>query len=212
MEKCQHAQLIINAAVRKTVAQMIKVNTGKDEVKTYDAGITVEEVISNVLVRKNEAVAATVDGIERDLSYALDNDCQIEPIIGNSDAGLYILRHSCAHLLAQALTEIFPDAKPTIGPPIEHGFYYDFNMEPISEDELSAIEKRMKKLARQNLKIEREVYDNSTLRKMFSNNQFKIEIMDDKIGHDVGSSAYRQGDFVDLCRGPHVSTLSLIHI
>ncbi|HIC62560.1 MAG TPA: threonine--tRNA ligase [Marine Group III euryarchaeote] len=129
-------------------------------------------------------------------------------MLGASDAGLYILRHSCAHLLAQAVTEMFPDAKPTIGPPIEHGFYYDFYMEPISEDELPKIEKCMKKLAKQNLKIEREEHGNTKLRKMFSQNQFKAEIMDDKIGHDVGSSAYRQGNFVDLCRGPHVSSTS----
>ena len=103
---------------------------------------------------------------------------------------------------------MFPDAKPTIGPPIEHGFYYDFHMEPISEDELPKIERRMKELAKQNLKIEREEHGNTKLRKMFSQNQFKAEIMDDKIGHDVGSSAYRQGNFVDLCRGPHVSSTS----
>ena len=187
---------------------MIKVKTGDDRVHTYEAGVTAEGVISDILGGKHGAVAALIDGIERDLSYALKTDCSIEPILGESDAGLYILRHSCAHLLAQAVTEMFPDAKPTIGPPIEHGFYYDFYMEPISEDELPKIEKRMKKLVKQNLKIEREEYSNTKLRKIFSQNKFKAEIMDDKIGHDVGSSAYRQGNFVDLCRGPHVSSTS----
>lgn len=187
---------------------MIKVKMGDGKVHTYEVGITAEDVISNILGRKHGAVAALVDGIEHDFSHVLKTDCSIEPILGVSDAGLYILRHSCAHLLAQAVTEMFPDAKPTIGPPIEHGFYYDFHMEPISEDELPKIEKCMKKLAKQNLKIEREEHGNTKLRKMFSQNQFKTEIMDDKIGHDVGSSAYRQGNFVDLCRGPHVSSTS----
>jgi len=111
-------------------------------------------------------------------------------------------------LLAQAVTELYPDAKPTIGPPIEHGFYYDFQMEPIGEEDLRAIEKRMKQLVKDNLSIEREELDNDSLREAFDDNPFKIEIMDDKLGHDVGSSAYRQGGFVDLCRGPHVSSTS----
>jgi len=194
--------------MHETVIPMIKVKMGDGKVHTYEVGITAEDVISNILGRKHGAVAALVDGIEHDFSHVLKTDCSIEPILGVSDAGLYILRHSCAHLLAQAVTEMFPDAKPTIGPPIEHGFYYDFHMEPISEDELPKIEKCMKKLAKQNLKIEREEHGNTKLRKMFSQNQFKTEIMDDKIGHDVGSSAYRQGNFVDLCRGPHVSSTS----
>ena len=194
--------------MHETVIPMIKVKMGDGKVHTYEVGITAEDVISNILGRKHGAVAALVDGIERDFSHVLKTDCSIEPILGASDAGLYILRHSCAHLLAQAVTEMFPDAKPTIGPPIEHGFYYDFYMEPISEDELPKIEKCMKKLAKQNLKIEREEHGNTKLRKMFSQNQFKAESMDDKIGHDVGSSAYRQGNFVDLCRGPHVSSTS----
>ncbi len=194
--------------MHETVIPMIKVKMSDGKVHTYEVGITAEDVISNILGRKHGAVAALVDGIEHDFSHVLKTDCSIEPILGASDAGLYILRHSCAHLLAQAVTEMFPDAKPTIGPPIEHGFYYDFHMEPISEDELPKIEKCMKKLAKQNLKIEREEHGNTKLRKMFSQNQFKAEIMDDKIGHDVGSSAYRQGNFVDLCRGPHVSSTS----
>ena len=194
--------------MHETVIPMIKVKMGDGKVHTYEVGITAEDVISNILGRKHGAVAALVDGIEHDFSHVLKTDCSIEPILGASDAGLYILRHSCAHLLAQAVTEMFPDAKPTIGPPIEHGFYYDFHMEPISEDELPKIEKCMKKLAKQNLKIEREEHGNTKLRKMFSQNQFKAEIIDDKIGHDVGSSAYRQGNFVDLCRGPHVSSTS----
>jgi len=185
---------------------MISVEVGTDGAHEYASGISAGEVIRNVHGKKSGALAALVDGEQRDMSFVLDSDCKIEPILDGSDEGLYILRHSCAHLLAQAVTELYPEAKPTIGPPIEHGFYYDFLMEPIGDDELRLIQKRMKELSRQNLAIEREDHDNEALRSMFAENHFKLEIMDEKIGHDVGSSAYRQGDFVDLCRGPHVSS------
>tara|TARA_B100000287_G_C20673430_1_gene794270 strand:- start:4358 stop:6298 length:1941 start_codon:yes stop_codon:yes gene_type:complete len=187
---------------------MISIDIGDGENHEYASGVTAGEVIQNVHGRKSGAVAAEVDGIERDMSHILDSDCRVEPIIGDSEQGLYILRHSCAHLLAQAVTELYPDAKPTIGPPIDHGFYYDFHMDPIGEEEMREIEKRMKELARKNIAIEREEHGNESLRELFATNPFKLEIMDDKIGHDVGSSAYRQGEFVDLCRGPHVSTTS----
>tara|TARA_Y100000590_G_C15686289_1_gene1001782 strand:+ start:116 stop:2056 length:1941 start_codon:yes stop_codon:yes gene_type:complete len=187
---------------------MIYVDLESGESHEYAKGISVGDVINNAYGKKSGSVAAMVDGEEKDLSFILEEDCKVEAILGDSERGLYILRHSCAHLLAQAVTELYPEARPTIGPPIEHGFYYDFQMEPIGEEELRKIEKRMKELAKRNLPIEREEHDNESLREMFSNNPFKLEIMDDKIGHDVGSSSYRQGDFVDLCRGPHVSSTS----
>ena len=187
---------------------MITVDVGADGAHEYASGISAGEVILNVHGKRSGAVAALIDGVERDFSFVLDSDCSLEPINGESEAGLYILRHSCAHLLAQAVVEMFPDAKPTIGPPIDHGFYYDFHMDPIGDTELRAIEKKMNQHIRSNHAIIREEMDNDSLREMFADNKFKIEIMDDKIGHDVGSSAYRQGDFVDLCRGPHVPATS----
>ncbi len=187
---------------------MISVDIGEGESHEYASGISAGEVIKNVHGRKSRAVAVIVNGEERDMSFTLDEDCKLEPILGDSEEGLYILRHSCAHLLAQAVTQLYPDAKPTIGPPIDHGFYYDFAMDPIGDEELRQIEKRMKELVKQNIPIEREELDNESLREIFSSNPFKLEIMDDKIGHDVGSSAYRQGDFIDLCKGPHVSLTS----
>ena len=187
---------------------MITVDVGADGAHEYASGISAGEVILNVHGKRSGAVAALIDGVERDFSFVLDSDCSLEPINGESEAGLYILRHSCAHLLAQAVVEMFPDAKPTIGPPIDHGFYYDFHMDPIGDTELRAIEKKMNQHIRSNHTIIREEMDNDSLRDMFADNKFKIEIMDDKIGHDVGSSAYRQGDFVDLCRGPHVPATS----
>ena len=187
---------------------MVSVELSDGTIHEYAGGITAGEVIFNVHGKKSGAVAVLIDGEERGFSHVIESDCKIKPILGDSDEGLYILRHSCAHLLAQAVVELFPEAKPTIGPPIDHGFYYDFHMDPIGDDDLRNIEKKMQQHIRSNHKIVREEYDNSTLREMFGSNKFKIEIMDDKVGHDVGSSAYRQGDFVDLCRGPHVPSTS----
>ena len=187
---------------------MIQVKINDDETHEYASGITAGDILENVYGKRSGAVAANIDGIERDMSFKINENCKIEPILGESEQGLYILRHSCAHLLAQAVVEIFPDAKPTIGPPIEHGFYYDFHMNPIGDSDLKKIEKRMNQLVRENIKINREEYENNELREMFQKNKFKIEIMDEKIGNEVGSTAYRQGDFVDLCRGPHVPSTS----
>ena len=187
---------------------MLNVEIDNNEVRQYEAGITFGDIIKDVFGRKSGSVAVFVNGIEKDMSQPLETDCKIEPIYGESEAGLYILSHSCAHLLAQAVTELFPDAKPTIGPPIDHGFYYDFHMDSIGEEELKKIEERMREIMKQNQPISREEHDNESLREIFIDNQFKIEIIDEKIGHETGSSIYKQGNFVDLCRGPHVSFTS----
>tara|TARA_B100001769_G_scaffold275289_1_gene276856 strand:+ start:6977 stop:8935 length:1959 start_codon:yes stop_codon:yes gene_type:complete len=187
---------------------MIEVQINDKETHEYASGITAGDILLNVYGKRNGAVAANINGVERDMSFIINDNCKIEPILGDSEEGLYILRHSCAHLLAQAVVEMFPDAKPTIGPPIEHGFYYDFHMNPIGDNDLKKIEKRMGQLVRENITIQREEHENNDLREMFKENKFKIEIMDDKIGNEVGSTAYRQGDFVDLCRGPHVPSTS----
>ena len=187
---------------------MISVEINGKETHEYTSGITAGEILLNVYGKRSGAVAANIDGIERDMSFIVNENCKIEPILGHSEEGLYILRHSCAHLLAQAVVEMFPEAKPTIGPPIEHGFYYDFHMDPIGDNDLKKIEKRMNQLVRENITIQREEYENNELREIFKENKFKIEIMDERVGNEVGSTAYRQGDFVDLCRGPHVPSTS----
>ena len=189
---------------------MLKISLPDGLLHEYASGITVGEIVRNAYGKKSGAVAALVNGEERDFSYVLEQDCDIEPILGESEAGRYILRHSCAHLLAQAVVEIYPEAQPTIGPPIENGFYYDFKMDPVGDEDLKKIEKKMHEHVRANHTLTREEHDNETLREMFAKNPFKIEIMNDKIGMDVGSSAYRQGDFVDLCLGPHVPSTSYL--
>ena len=192
------------------VLSTVKIEIEDGGFREYETGITAGDVIRDIHGRKSGVVATLIDGIEKDMSTVLESNCKIEPIHGESDSGLYILRHSCAHLLAQAVTQLYPDAKPTIGPPIEHGFYYDFFMQPVGDEELKKIEEQMKEIMKKNLPIVREEHTNDSLRKMFGGNKFKTEIMDDKIGYEVGSTAYRQGEFVDLCRGPHVESTSQI--
>ena len=187
---------------------MIKIHFKDKNTNNYEIGTSAEDIVKNTYGRKSGAVAVLIEGIEYDLSHKIVEDCKIDLIKDDSNEGLYILRHSCAHLLAQAVTELFPNAKPTIGPPIDDGFYYDFYMDPINDEDLKKIEKKMKELVKKNISIIKEEHDNTTLRKMFSKNQFKIEIIDEKIGQEIGSTAYRQGDFVDLCKGPHVSSTS----
>ncbi len=190
----------------------ISVTLPDESVNEYVAGITAGEVVTDILGRKHGCVAALVDGAEKDLSTELESDCSVEGILADSEAGLEILRHSCAHLLAQAVTELYPGAKPTIGPAIENGFYYDFAMEPIGEEDLKAIEKKMQELSRKNLPVSREEYTDEELLDLFKTNEYKLEIINDKLEAGDGSTIYRQGEWYDLCLGPHVpSTAKLMH-
>ena len=102
---------------------MIEVEIDDKKIHEYASGITAGDILQNVYGKKSGAIAAKINGEQKDMSFVVNENCKIEPILGDSEEGLYILRHSCAHLLAQAVVEIFPGAKPTIGPPIEHGFY-----------------------------------------------------------------------------------------
>jgi len=172
------------------------------------AGVSAGEVIRDAYGRG--AVAAILNDQPVDLSTPIEESCTLDQILLESDEGVEILRHSCAHLLAQAVTELYPDAKPTIGPAIEHGFYYDFHMEPLGEEDLKAIEKKMQYFVKQNLKIEREEHTSATLAEMFADNSFKSEIISDKLEDGDASTIYRQGDFFDLCRGPHAPSTSYL--
>ena len=192
---------------------MVHVTLPDGTVNEYAAGITAGEVVTDALGRKHGCVAAYVDGVECDLSTMLHKDCSVTGISTSSPEGMYILRHSAAHLLAQAVSELYPDAKPTIGPPIDRGFYYDFAMEPISESDLKPIQKKMHEIARRNHSVERVELGEADLRDHFEHNPYKLEIIDDKLEAGEGSTIYRQGDWYDLCLGPHVPrTATLMHV
>ncbi len=153
-----------------------------------------------------EAVAAKVDGKLVDMSHRLSSDASVEIVTSGDPEGLEVIRHSTAHLLAHAVKDLFPSAQVTIGPVIEDGFYYDFSFErPFTPDDLSAIEKRMKQLSKKDIKVERQMIgrDDATHKFEDIGEKYKAEIIRD-LPIDEELSVYVQGEFSDLCRGPHV--------
>ena len=173
-------------------------------------GTKLDEIAAHAGVKKT-AIAAKVDGRAVDLSSAVDKDCALEFVLPDSAAGLDVLRHSTAHLMAQAVQGLFPGTQVTIRPTIEDGFYYDFKSErTFSPEDLSLIEKRMHELAKADLKVVREEMPRAQAIELFRNmgESYKVEIIegipDDRV------SLYRQGDWVDLCRGPHVPSTAAI--
>ena len=166
--------------------------------------------ISNSLVKKS--VAAKVDGELKDMSYVLDHDAKVEFVTSDTEEGEEIIRHSAAHLMAQAVVRLFPGTKVTIGPAIENGFYYDFDSEEqFTPEDLEKIEAEMKKIAKEDLKIERVMMSRDEAIKHFEElgEIYKVEIIKD-IAKGDELSFYKQGEFMDLCRGPHVPSTSYI--
>jgi threonyl-tRNA synthetase len=175
--------------------------------KHFDAPVTVHEVASAIgpgLAKA--ALAGTVDGREVDTSFRIENDCSLAIITARDDAGLEIIRHSTAHLLAHAVKALFPEAQVTIGPVIEDGFYYDFAYErSFTPEDLELIENKMTELANAAIGVERSVLPRDEAVTFFRDmgEEYKAEIIA-SIPTTDDISLYRQGDFIDLCRGPHV--------
>ncbi len=159
-------------------------------------------------VELKNLVAARVGGEVMDLSRQIDPGAEVEPIYASSDDGTEVLRHSSAHLMAQAVQRLFPGTQVTIGPVIEDGFFYDFKRDaPFTPEDLAKIEKEMKSIVKKNFKVERETMPRDAAIEMFQSmgEEYKVEIIRD-LPADEPLSLYRQGEFVDLCRGPHVPT------
>ena len=175
--------------------------------KRFDVPVTVADVASAIgpgLARA--ALAGKVDGKLVDLSHVIDRDAELAIVTDKDVDGLDILRHSSAHLLAHAVKELFPDAQVTIGPVIEDGFYYDFSYRrPFTPEDLSAIEARMREIAKRDLPVRREVWGRSRAIDFFKSQgeHYKAQIIE-AIPGDETITLYRQDNFTDLCRGPHV--------
>jgi threonyl-tRNA synthetase len=170
------------------------------------SGAAFAESISKSLAKK--AVAIRIDGILKDLSTLIDNNSAVEVITHDSPDGLELLRHDAAHVMAEAVQELFPGTQVTIGPVIENGFYYDFaRNEPFHESDLEAIEARMREIVDRDEAITREVWECDQAAEYFKSigEQYKVEIVQD-LPPDEEVSIYRQGAFLDLCRGPHLSS------
>ncbi len=189
---------------------MIKVNLDDGQVVEVEEGKSAGEVLSQGLSKKQRKrlILAKVDGELKDLSYRLEKDCTLTPVFLGDEEAQEVLRHSAAHLMAQAVKSIFPDVQVAIGPAIEQGFYYDFNTpKPFSPEDLQKIEKKMKELSKKAHPVERMEMDIDEAISFFKekNEPYKVELLEELKEEGAEKvSLYKQGDFVDLCRGPHL--------
>ena len=188
---------------------IIAITLPDGNVRHAPAGMTplaIAAEISPSLAKRT--VACKIDGELADASTDLKSDCTLQLISRDDPDALALIRHDCAHILAQAVKQLYPDTKVTIGPVIENGFYYDFyRKEPFSEDDLAAIEKRMHELVAQKIPIQREEQERESAIIFYKqrDEHFKVELIE-AIPPEEVIRFYRQGDFIDLCRGPHMRT------
>ncbi|MBS1386148.1 MAG: threonine--tRNA ligase [Duodenibacillus sp.] len=194
---------------------MITVTLPDASRREYEAGVTVADVAQSIGAGlAKAALCGKVDGKLVDLSYKLEKDASVAIVTAKDPEGLELLRHSTAHLMAQAVKELYPTAEVTIGPAIENGFYYDFKYErPFTPEDLTAIEARMHELAKKDIPVERFVMDRDEAVKYFKGlgEHYKAEIITG-IPQGETISLYRQGDFTDLCRGPHVPSTGKLKV
>ncbi|HDK2973556.1 TPA: threonine--tRNA ligase [Staphylococcus aureus] len=179
--------------------------------KAFDKGTTTEDIAQSISpgLRK-KAVAGKFNGQLVDLTEPLETDGSIEIVTPGSEEALEVLRHSTAHLMAHAIKRLYGNVKFGVGPVIEGGFYYDFDIDQnISSDDFEQIEKTMKQIVNENMKIERKVVSRDEAKELFSNDEYKLELID-AIPEDENVTLYSQGDFTDLCRGVHVPSTAKI--
>ena len=188
---------------------MINLTFPDESVRSFEPGITGAAVaagISKSLSKK--AVAVTLDGELADLSQAIESDARIEIVTRDDPRSLELIRHDAAHVMAEAVQELWPGTQVTIGPVIENGFYYDFfRNEPFTTEDLPVIEAKMREIIRRNAAFTCEVRDRNEVRGLFETmgEAFKVELVD-AIAEDQQIRVYHQGDWFDLCRGPHMAT------
>jgi len=192
---------------------MVAITLPDGSQKSFDDAVTVLQVAESIgpgLAKA--ALAGKVNDELVDVSYLIENDSDLAIVTGRDEDGLEIIRHSCAHLMANAVQNLFPEAQVTIGPVIENGFYYDFAYErPFTPEDLEAIEKEMQRLAEENVLVERSVLSRADAVALFDKmgEKYKAEIIESIPGEEE-LSFYKQGEFIDLCRGPHVPATGAI--
>ncbi len=197
----------------QTVAKTVSMQFPDGSKREYDAAMTgteLAESISKSLAKK--AVAYAVDGVVRDLSDPLQTSGAIEILTRDDPRALELIRHDCAHVLAEAVQELFPGTQVTIGPVIENGFYYDFaKNEPFTPDDLPVIEKKMREIIARNKPFTKEIWSREKARKIFAEKgeTYKVELVD-AIPEGQDLKIYSQGDWYDLCRGPHMGSTGQI--
>ncbi|NNE21262.1 MAG: threonine--tRNA ligase [Rhizobiales bacterium] len=192
---------------------MITLTFPDGNAREYQAGISgleVAESIAKSLAKK--AVAWAVDGEVLDLADTVDRDASIRIVTRDDSEALELVRHDCAHVMAEAVQELYPGTQVTIGPVIENGFYYDFHRdEPFSLEDFPAIEKKMREIIQRNKPFTKEIWSREETKKVFAEKgeQFKVELVD-AIAEDQTIRIYKQGDWFDLCRGPHMTSTGKI--
>ena len=182
---------------------MINITFPDGNIKAFEnppSGLDVAKSISEGLAR--DCVAMKLDDDLVDLNATIDRDASLQLITSKDPEALEILRHSAAHVMAQAILRIYPDAKLTIGPAVEDGFYYDIDMAPVSEDDFAKIEAEIKKIIKEKLPIQRREVPKSEALEFYKDEPYKLEMISDLEEGTI--SFYEQGEFTDLCRGPHV--------
>ncbi len=182
---------------------MINITFPDGNIKAFEnpvSGLDVAKSISDGLARN--CVAMKLDDDLVDLNATIDHDAKIKLITSKDPEGLEILRHTAAHVMAQAILRIYPDAKLTIGPAVEDGFYYDIDMAPVSEDDFPKIEAEMKRIIKEKLPVRRREVTKAEALEFYKGESYKLEMISDL--DDGTISFYGQGEFTDLCRGPHV--------
>lgn len=194
---------------------MVNVTLPDGSVRQFDKAVSVVEVAASIGAGlAKAALAGKVDGKLVDTSFVMDKDATLAIVTDKDAEGLDLIRHSTAHLLAYAVKELFPEAQVTIGPVIENGFYYDFSYKrPFTPEDLEAIEKRMGELAKKDIPVSREVWKRDDAVKFFESigEKYKAEIIS-AIPSEQDISLYREGDFIDLCRGPHVPSTGKLKV
>ncbi len=191
---------------------MIRIELPDGAVKEVEKNIPAVELANQISRRlAKEALLASIDGRPVDLSTPLTQDARVQFHTFNDPLGQETYWHTTAHMLAQAVLRLRPDAKVSIGPPIENGFYYDFDTEPFKPEHFEELEREMAKISQENHATERMEMDRAEARALFEemNEPYKLALLDD-IPEDEAVSVYRQGEFTDLCRGPHIPRTGLV--
>ncbi len=186
-------------------AATVQLTLADGSVRAFPAGVTPRQVAQETGMPVDELVCATWDGELIDLDRPLETDGRLGWVDAASDQGLEVIRHSTAHLMAQAIKRLYPEAQLAIGPPVENGFYYDIDLERrLTPEDLEKLEEEMRRIVAEDLPIRREVVATDEARRLFQElgESYKLEILAEI--DDPTVSLYRQGEFVDLCRGPHV--------
>ena len=190
---------------------MVKIDL-KGQVKEFDQGITAAEVAKSIgMGLYKSACAAKIDGTVCDLRTPIEKDCSLEILTFDTAEGKHAYWHTTSHIMAQAVMRLYPGTKFSIGPAIENGFYYDFDMEqPLSTEDLPKIEAEMKKIIKEDLPLERFALPAGKAKELMAGQPYKEELIEEHAGKGEDISFYKQGDFTDLCAGPHLVSTGMV--